>query len=186
MCFTIASPSPVPREVAGAVGAVEALEEAAELLGRDAGSGVGGAQERAVLLLLDREGERGAWAGVAEGVLGQVLRHDPEHPGSKRQLCRLVPLGAQGDAGPAGRLLQPGEHLPQDRQRARVPERDDLAAGLELAQEEHLVDQLADLLDLLARLLDERGLVGIGKQGRLEQRERDARAASAARARRRR
>ncbi len=52
-----------------------------------------------------------------------------------------------------------------------MPERDDLASRLELAQEEHLVDQLADLLDLQPRLLDERGLVGILEEGRLEQRE---------------
>ena len=35
------------------------------------------------------------------------------------------------------------------------PERDDPGAGLELGEEQDLVDQLADLLDLDARLLDE-------------------------------
>jgi hypothetical protein len=40
---------------------------------------------------------------------------------------------------------------------------------LQLAQEEDVVDELRHLLDLLARLGEERGLVGAGQLGRLEQ-----------------
>ena len=43
--------------------------------------------------------------------------------------------------------------------------------GLELGQEEHLVDQLDDLVDLPSGLLEERGHVLAGKAGELEQRE---------------
>ena len=48
-------------------------------------------------------------------------------------------------------------------------ERDDLAAGLELAEEEHVVDQLPRLLHLEARLLDELVDVGLRKRRALEQ-----------------
>ena len=53
----------------------------------------------------------------------------------------------------------------------RRAERDDTGARLELAEEEHLVDELRDLVDLAARLVDERGDVLAGKRGRLEERE---------------
>ena len=53
----------------------------------------------------------------------------------------------------------------------RAAEGDDLAARLELAEEEHVVDQLARLLDLLAGLLHQLGDVR-ARQGRgLEQNE---------------
>jgi RTX calcium-binding nonapeptide repeat (4 copies) len=48
-------------------------------------------------------------------------------------------------------------------------QRDHPGAGLELGEEEHLVDQLTDLLDLTAGLLDESGDVLAGKRGRLQQ-----------------
>ena len=51
----------------------------------------------------------------------------------------------------------------------RRAECDDTGARLELAEEQHLVDELRDLVDLAARLLDERGDVLSGKCGRLEE-----------------
>ncbi len=59
--------------------------------------------------------------------------------------------------------------LLEHRQRTRAPERDDLAARLELAEEEHVVDQVARRLDLLARLVDELLDVGAGQRRGLEQ-----------------
>ena len=54
-------------------------------------------------------------------------------------------------------------------QHRRRPQRDDAGARLELAEEEHLVDQLADLLDLAPSLVDEVGDVLAGEQRELEQ-----------------
>ena len=50
-----------------------------------------------------------------------------------------------------------------------MAERDDLSAGLELAEEEDVVDEVARLLDLLARLLDEGVDVGARQRRALEQ-----------------
>ena len=50
-----------------------------------------------------------------------------------------------------------------------MTEGDDLAARLELAEEEHVVDQLARLLDLLPRLLHQLADVGAGERRALEQ-----------------
>ena len=50
-------------------------------------------------------------------------------------------------------------------------ERDDPGPGLELGEEEHLVDQLDDLVDLASGLLEELRHVLAGKAGELEQRE---------------
>ena len=52
-----------------------------------------------------------------------------------------------------------------------MPERDDLAAALELREEEDLVDQRARVLDLDARLRDQRLDVGAREIGGIEQRE---------------
>ena len=63
------------------------------------------------------------------------------------------------------------DNLLDDRERERAPERDDLPSGLELAEKEHVVDQVARQLDLLAGLLDELVHVGAGQGRALEQRE---------------
>ena len=59
----------------------------------------------------------------------------------------------------------------EHRQRVRAPERDDLLAALELGEEEDLVDQRARVLDLGARLLEQRLHVGARQVGGVEQRE---------------
>ena len=60
----------------------------------------------------------------------------------------------------SARSRERGDDLLEHRQRARAAERDDLAARLELGEEEDLVDQLARVLDLGARLLDQLRDVG--------------------------
>ena len=68
-------------------------------------------------------------------------------------------------------LLELAHDLAQHGQHRLGAERDDARAGLELGEEEHLVDQLADLLDLAARLLDELLHVLARQQRELEQRQ---------------
>ena len=89
----------------------------------------------------------------------------------------LRPLGARSEAG---------DHLFGIGQRERPAERDDLTPGLELAEKEHVVDQLPRLLHLQARLLDELVDVGVRKRRASRAGRASARAASAARARPRR
>ena len=108
---------------------------------------------------------------VADRILGEVVRDDPQHPRTQRQLERLVALEPELDAGSCGALCEVVEHLGEDRERERLAERDDLAARLELAQEQDLVDQLACLLDLGTRLLDQLFDVGVGQSGGVEERE---------------
>ena len=57
----------------------------------------------------------------------------------------------------------------EHRQRVREPERDHLGAALELREEEDLVDQLAGVLHLGARLVEERLDVGVREIGGVEQ-----------------
>ncbi len=66
------------------------------------------------------------------------------------------------------------DDLAENRERVRGAQRDDLGAALELGEEEDLVDQLAGVLDLGARLLEKRRDVGVGQVGGVEQDE-DAR-----------
>ena len=84
---------------------------------------------------------------------------------------RRVSLDHERDPCPAGALLQlrgDGVELRPDGHRA---ERDDARARLELAEEQHLVDQLADLLDLGPGAVDEVRHVLAGEHRRLEQRQ---------------
>ena len=75
--------------------------------------------------------------------------------------CRVMPARAARSASPSSTSRRIGNA-------AVNPERDDLAAGLELGEEEDVVDQLADLLDLAPRLLDEVGRVEARELRRLE------------------
>ncbi len=72
---------------------------------------------------------------------------------------------------PGSRLRELGHDLVQDRQHRLGAERDDAGSRLQLGEEEHLVDQLPDLVDLVAGLVDELVHV-LSRQARLlEQRE---------------
>ena len=75
------------------------------------------------------------------------------------------------DAGPARALLELGDDRVQLGAHGDRAERDDTRAGLELAEEQDLVDQLADLVDLRPRALDELRDVLAGERRRLEKRE---------------
>ena len=166
---------------ARAVGAVEALEEPRQVGLVDADAVVRAAQDHRVAVALDRERERRAGAGVADRVLGEVLGDDPQHPRPDLELDRRVALDRERDAGAARALLELGGDRLELRPHGDGSERHDARAGLELAEEEHLVDQLADLPDLAARLVDEVDDVLAGQRRHLEQRRAGARAAFAAR-----
>ena len=97
---------------------------------------------------------------------------------------RLVALDDERDAGPVGVLRQLRGRLAERRQRLRVPERDDLAPGFELAEEEEVVDELAHLLDLAAGALEQARDVRPRRARSTRAGRAGARAASAARARR--
>src|SRR4051812_30121486 len=134
-------PKAAPTRGAGAVGAIEALEQALEILPGDTGTVVLDRQHRAPVLTAQREDARRSVAGVAKRVLGEVLDDDPQHPRAQWQLDRLVlDRKLQRDPGALGALGQLRDDLPQERSGLGRAERDDLATGLELAEEEDIVD----------------------------------------------
>ena len=154
-----------------AIGAVEALEDARELGLFDADAVVGAADGDHVALPLHGEREGRARTGVANRVLGEVPGDDPEHPGPDRELDVVVALEPKLDSGPRGALGELVDRLLEHGLHRGSAERDDTSARLELAEEQHLVDELRDLVDLATRLLDERGDVLAGKRRRLEERQ---------------
>ena len=95
------------------------------------------------------------------------MQHPRPHLDARVGVARHL----ERDAGSRGTLLELGRDVVEHRQHRRRAQRDDAGARLELAEEEHLVDQLADLLDLAASLVDEVGDVLAGQQRELEQRE---------------
>jgi len=153
------------------VGAVEALEESRDVGLVDSDSVVGRSEHRELTRLAHGERELGAVACVADRVLGQVLGDHRQHPGPERYLDGLVPLDREHHPGARRGVVEPLDHLAQDRERRGVAERDDLLAALELREEEDLVDQGAGVLDLGLRLVDQRLHVGAGQVGRVEERE---------------
>ena len=153
------------------VGAVEALEEPCQLLLVDADAVVGAAEDDVAAVPFDCERERGAWPCVADGVLGQILADHPQHPWPHLELDPRIALDGEAHAGPGRAFLQLGDGGIELGAHGDGTEGDDPAARLELGEEEHLVDQLARRLDLVARALDERVDV-LARQGRhLEQRQ---------------
>ena len=93
----------------------------------------------------------------------------PEHPRAHGELDVLSALEPELDACAGRALLQLVERLLQDGPDRGRSERDDPGSGLELAQEEHLVDELGDLLDLAGRPGHELGDVLARKGGGLEE-----------------
>ena len=146
-CFTIASPRPVPRDGARPVGPEEALEEAGQVLLADADAVVVGSEDdrRRPRCAAERHVEpsprsgsrsrRGsdddsaACAGAAAGRTTRSSR--------SRSRRRPAPRSARGRRPPA---RAPGERgsSPARRRRGRF----------ELAEEQHVVDELADPVDL--------------------------------------
>ena len=156
---------------ARAVGSVEALEQPREVGLVDAGAVVDDAEHDLAVRAAHREDRVGSRACVADRVLGQVPGDDAEHPRPHLGSRILVALDDQRHAGPRRLLLELRGDLVEHRQHRLGAERDDARPGLELGEEEHLVDQLDDLVDLAPCLLDELGHVLARQAGELEQRE---------------
>ena len=100
---------------------------------------------------------------IANGVLREVLGHDPEHAGPKWELDAGVAVGLNCQAGAGGTRLELVDDLLEHGERGRPAERHDLMAALELGQEQDLVDQRGRVLDFLAGLVDELADVGARK-----------------------
>ena len=100
-----------------------------------------------------------------------------------RQLCVLVGLDLDHHSGAGGLLLEALDDLDDDREGQGRPEPDDLVPGLELGQEEDVVDQLSDLVDFALCLLDELDHVGAGQRARSRAGRARARGVCAARGR---
>ena len=164
-------PEAGPARGACAICAVEALEQAGKRVVGNADARVGGLDHNVAALTASGQGAAGTGTGVANGILEQVLRDDAEHAGAQRHLGLGVALDGDEDAGPRGGLGQRRGDLAQHREHARRSEGDDGAAGLELAQEENLVDELADLVDFGPRLLNQLRDVRARQERGLEQRE---------------
>src|SRR4029450_50719 len=150
----------------------EALEKARKLGLLDADAVVARREhDGAVGPALDGQRERGARPGVAEGVLGQVPRDHAQHAGANREMDRRIALEPKVDAGPHRAVLELVERLLENGADGLGAERDDPRARLELAQEEHLVDQLGDLVDLCRGPFDELGHVFTRQRRGLEESE---------------
>ena len=162
---------PRPSGGARAVGPVEALEEARQVGLLDADAVVARAQDRLAVFAANRQRCVRARPGVAKRVLGEIARDDTQHPRSYLGGRVRVALDVQRHTRTGCLLLELGRDLVQDGQHGLGAERDDAGSRLQLGEEEHLVDQLSDLVDLAARLLDERRHVLAGEPGELEQRE---------------
>ena len=80
-------------------------------------------------------------------------------------------LRRQRHPGPCRLLLEFGGDFVKHGQHGLGAKRDDTRPGLELGEEEHLVDQLDDLVDLAPCLLEERRARPRPERGELEQRE---------------
>ncbi len=157
---------------AGAVGAEEPLEEPWRVLLGNAGPVVADLERDAVADATKSDRASRALARVSDGVLDQVLHDRSQHSAAKRDADRLVlDFETQVDAGPIGPLDPLVDRCTQYRGRLGFAEGDNLPPLLELAQEEDVVHELRHLVDLLARLGEERGEIGTGKLGGVEQRD---------------
>jgi hypothetical protein len=88
----------------------------------------------------------------------------PEHPRPDRELDVVVALDAQLDPAREARSSSSSTASSSTGFTGVGPSATTRGPGLELGEEEHLVDQLRDLVDLGARLLDEPGNVLAGKR----------------------
>jgi DNA-binding response OmpR family regulator len=112
-----------------------------------------------------------AVACVANGVLREVLDHHAQHARTERHLDGRVSVCCELDARAFGRSGEIADDALQHGQRCGMPERHDLLAALELGKEQHLIDERAGVLDLVAGLVDQRADIGAGQVGRVEQSE---------------
>ena len=143
MCFTTAKPSPVPLEPRTRSRPEEPLEETREILFGDPRPVVRDRQTAGGY----GDGERAPGARVADRVLGEVLDDDPQHARSERQLNRRITLRPDGDAGAVGSLPNRASTSRKPPEGPASARRDDRPSRLQLAQEQDVVDELADVLD---------------------------------------
>ena len=134
---------------AGAVQTEELLKNAAQLLGRDGGPGVGEGESQALLSLMGGDVDLSPGRAVVAGVAQQVV----EHPG---QLVRVTGVGkALREGQPAGepRLLQHGGklagHLPEHERQVHRPLLQLQVGEVEACDVEKLVDELLQPLRLV-------------------------------------
>jgi hypothetical protein len=151
------------------VGPVEPLEQARHVGCGDPLAVVGDGEDGGLPARRDLHRAPTARPGIADRVREQVLEHDPQHPRPQRQLHPLVGADDEGHLGALGPVGERPRDLVDDRLRLCPSQRDDLPPRLELAEEEHVVDQFARLLHLLPGLLDEYREVGIRQPHALEQ-----------------
>ena len=157
---------------ASTVGAEETLEEPRHVPRVDPDAVVRHREEPIAVLTPESDHGRRALAGVAKRIFGQVLDDDPQHPGAQRQLELLVlDLDLQCNPGSLGAFVELGNDLPKQRGRTGRTKGDDLTPGLELAEEEDVVDQLIHQLDLGSGLLQSGNRIGAGQGRTLDQSE---------------
>ena len=109
---------------------------------------------------------------VPKRVLDEVPDDDAEHPRPHVDLRGAVAGEGEPKPAPAPRRSRYSSTTSSTMGISGVaPSADHLVPGLELSQEQDVVDELAHLGDLLPGALDERREVGVGQLGRLEQRQ---------------
>jgi DNA-binding response OmpR family regulator len=155
---------------AGAVGSEESLEEPRCIPFRDTGAVVPHLEHDLRVHAAQRDNAGRPLAGVPDRVLDQVVDDRSEHASPQREEQPVV-LDAelQSDAGALRPLRPLGDRHAQNGGSLGLPESDHLTPLLELAQEEDVIHELRHLIDLLARLPEQRRQVGAGQLGGLEQ-----------------
>ena len=152
---------------ASSIAAIEALEESRQLGFGDTAAVVRNLEDARSR----RERQRRAGTRVSNRVDREVLDDHVQHaPAERQRHVRGLHVDPNPHVGALRAVGEPVADLLEHRQRRRRAERNHLAPALELRQEEHVVDELAHLLDLLACLGDQPVLIRIRKRRRVEQR----------------
>src|SRR5262249_36788059 len=163
-------PQAAPARSTGPIGAVETLEQTRKVFLRHADPVVADGQHPGAVVAPQAEDAGRALPGVTKSVLGEVLDDDPQHPRPQRQLQAFVfDLDLEADARPLRTLVELRDDLTQERRGLRRAERDDLTTGLQLAEEEDVVDQLVHQLDLRAHAFKSRVGIAARKARTLDQ-----------------
>ncbi len=102
----------------------------------------------------------GALARISDRVFGKVLGHHTQHSRTEGNLDERVTVRTEIDSSASRAVGEVADHVMEDGQRHGMAERHDLHSALELREEQDFVDQGACVLDLVARLLDQRANVG--------------------------
>ena len=143
-----------PTRSARAITSVEALEETRQIIGSPH-------RRRRWLVrdptspssLPDRQGEGRSGTGIAKRVLRQVLDNHPKHSRSQRDRRSRLGVKGERDAGSTA-VARNSSATSSSTGPDRADRGDSRAPGLELAQEEDVVDQLRHVLDSPSALLE--------------------------------